>query len=73
MTLEQQERLFSLICESNVYNVYAPMFTVLLETGLRCGVFFFHSEFRQISGIDCLTSAASDIGIAIHVDTIITL
>ena len=37
MTLEQQERLFSLICESNVYNVYAPMFTVLLETGLRCG------------------------------------
>lgn len=37
LTLEQQERLFSLICESNVYNVYAPMFTVLLETGLRCG------------------------------------
>ncbi len=23
--------------ESNVYNIYAPMFTVLLETGLRCG------------------------------------
>lgn len=37
LTFEQQERLFSLICESNVYNVYVPMFTVLLQTGLRCG------------------------------------
>ena len=37
LTLKQQERLFFLISESNVYNVYAPMFTVLLETGLRCG------------------------------------
>lgn len=37
LTLKQQEKLFSLINKSNVYNVYAPMFTVLLETGLRCG------------------------------------
>ncbi len=37
LTLEQQKKLFSLIGESNVYNIYAPMFTVLLETGLRCG------------------------------------
>lgn len=37
LTLEQQEKLLSLIRESNVYNVYAPMFTILLETGLRCG------------------------------------
>lgn len=37
LTMEQQEKLFSLIQESNVYNIYAPMFTVLLETGLRCG------------------------------------
>ena len=37
LTLEQQEKLLSLIRASNVYNVYAPMFTILLETGLRCG------------------------------------
>lgn len=37
LSLEQQEKLLSLIRESNVYNVYAPMFTILLETGLRCG------------------------------------
>lgn len=37
MTADQQEKLFSLICESNVYNVYVPMFIVMLETGLRCG------------------------------------
>lgn len=37
LTLEQQEKLLSLIRKSNVYNVYAPMFTILLETGLRCG------------------------------------
>lgn len=37
LTLKQQEKLFSLINKSNVYNVYAPLFTVLLETGLRCG------------------------------------
>ena len=37
LTMEQQEKLLSLIRKSNVYNVYAPMFTILLETGLRCG------------------------------------
>ena len=37
LTADQQEKLFSLICESNVYNVYVPMFIVMLETGLRCG------------------------------------
>lgn len=37
LTMEQQEKLLSLIQESNVYNIYAPMFTILLETGLRCG------------------------------------
>lgn len=37
LTVEQQERLFQFLASSNVYNVYIPMFTVLLEIGLRCG------------------------------------
>ncbi len=37
LTMEQQERLFAFICESSVYNVYAPMLTVMFELGLRCG------------------------------------
>lgn len=37
LTLEQQEKLLALIRKSNVYNIYAPIFTILLETGLRCG------------------------------------
>lgn len=37
LTIEQQEKLLLFIKNSNVYNVYMPMFTVLLETGLRCG------------------------------------
>lgn len=37
LTEEQQERLFQFLASSNVYNVYIPMFTVLLEIGLRCG------------------------------------
>ena len=36
LTLDQQKKLFSFMQESNVYNVYGPMFTVLLETGLGC-------------------------------------
>lgn len=37
LTLDQQKKLVSFMQESNVYNVYEPMFTVLLDTGLRCG------------------------------------
>ncbi len=37
LTLDQQKKLVSFMQGSNVYNVYEPMFTVLLETGLRCG------------------------------------
>lgn len=37
LTLEQQENLFTFMGESGVYNAYVPMFTVLLEVGLRCG------------------------------------
>lgn len=37
LTLEQQKKLMKFICSSNVYNVYAPMFTIMWETGLRCG------------------------------------
>lgn len=37
LTLEQQENLFAFMRESGVYNAYVPMFTVLLEVGLRCG------------------------------------
>ena len=37
LTLDQQKKLVSFMQGSNVYNVYEPMFTVLLDTGLRCG------------------------------------
>ena len=37
LTIEQQEKLLNFISQSNVYNVYVPMITVMLETGLRCG------------------------------------
>ena len=37
LTLGQQERLFSFMRESSVYNAYVPMFTLMLEAGLRCG------------------------------------
>ena len=37
LTLEQQEKLFRFLEKSNVYKVYIPMFTIMLETGLRCG------------------------------------
>ena len=37
LTTAQQERLFAFMRNSNVYNVYIPMITVMLETGLRCG------------------------------------
>lgn len=39
LTLEQQEKLFTFLKNSNCYNIYIPMFTILLETGLRCGEF----------------------------------
>lgn len=37
LTFGQQEKLFSFMRESGVYNAYVPMFTVMLEAGLRCG------------------------------------
>lgn len=37
LTFGEQQKLFGFICESNIYNVYAPMLTIMLETGLRCG------------------------------------
>lgn len=37
LNIEQQEKLLLFIKDSSVYNIYAPMFTVLLEIGLRCG------------------------------------
>lgn len=37
LTLGQQEKLFAFMRESGVYNAYVPMFTVMLEVGLRCG------------------------------------
>ncbi|MCB7302746.1 site-specific integrase [Bariatricus massiliensis] len=37
LTFDEQQRLFNFICESNVYNVYVPMLTIMLEVGLRCG------------------------------------
>lgn len=37
LTPEQQDRLLGFMSDSNVYNVYVPMITVMLETGVRCG------------------------------------
>lgn len=37
LNLNQQEKLCSFIRRSNVYNMYAPMYAILLGTGLRCG------------------------------------
>lgn len=37
LTIEQQERMLHFMSESNTYNMYIPMFTVLFELGLRCG------------------------------------
>lgn len=37
LSFEQQKRLFDFTYKSNVYNVYIPMLTVMLELGLRCG------------------------------------
>lgn len=37
LTFDEQQRLFNFIGESNAYNVYVPMLTIMLEVGLRCG------------------------------------
>lgn len=37
LTVEQQVRLFQFLENSRVYKSYIPMFTILLELGLRCG------------------------------------
>lgn len=37
LTLEQQRKLLDFMKDSHVYNVYLPMFVIMLETGLRCG------------------------------------
>lgn len=37
LTLEQQKKFISFIQNSNVYHVYVPMLTIMLEVGLRCG------------------------------------
>ncbi len=37
LTLEQQKKLLEFVRESNVYNIYIPMLTLMLEVGLRCG------------------------------------
>lgn len=37
LSTKQQEIFFDFIERSNVYSVYQPMFTILIEIGLRCG------------------------------------
>lgn len=37
LTFKQQQQLMEFVRNSNVYNVYANMLTILLETALRCG------------------------------------
>ena len=33
----QQEKFMEFVKQSNVYNTYYPMFTIMIGTGLRCG------------------------------------
>lgn len=37
LTVEQQNKLLKFVKNHNVYNVYYPMLTIMLGTGLRCG------------------------------------
>jgi len=37
LTLQQQEKLTAFIQDSPVYNIYVPLLTIMLNTGLRCG------------------------------------
>ena len=37
LTLEQQKKLFAFLESSSIYNIYIPMITIFIETGLRCG------------------------------------
>ena len=37
LTPLQQQRLLTFVETSNIYKIYMPMLTILLETGLRCG------------------------------------
>lgn len=32
-----QEKFMEFVKQSNVYNTYSPMFTIMIGTGLRCG------------------------------------
>lgn len=37
LTVSQQEKLIAFAKQSNVYNTYYPMLTIMIGTGLRCG------------------------------------
>ena len=37
LTIAQQEKLLDFVKQSNVYNTYYPMLTIMIGTGLRCG------------------------------------
>lgn len=37
LTIAQQEKLLAFVKQSNVYNTYYPMLTIMIGTGLRCG------------------------------------
>lgn len=37
LTVSQQGRFMEFVKNSNVYNIYYPMFTIMISTGLRCG------------------------------------
>ena len=37
LTVSQQEKFMEFVKQSNVYNTYYPMFTIMIGMGLRCG------------------------------------
>ena len=37
LTVSQQEKFMEFVKQSNVYNIYYPMFTIMIGMGLRCG------------------------------------
>lgn len=37
LTMQQQKKMMQFVIESNVYNMYAPLLQIMLETSFRCG------------------------------------
>ena len=50
LTVSQQEKFMEFVKQSNAYNTYYPMFTIMIGTGLRCGVDWSYMERYKHQG-----------------------